>query len=496
MTAPGVRGERRGAAAGDDGDDVAALGERTDDLGAEEAGGSGDEDVHGDGFPACVCGVWADAPARLSFAGRVPAADRRGLRGRVSWGVVYASTRMSRRVVVTGIGVVSAIGIGVEAFWDALAAGRSGARALALEGLGSVVVHAIDGIDGEALFGRREARRMDRVGHLAAHAATLALADAGRLCVEPEALGASVGCAHGGASTLAAAYDTFAARGADRVSPFAIPLLLPNSAVSAVARVHGLRGPSASPSTACAAGADAIGFAYHAIKDGRAEAMVAGGADAPLVPFVIAGYRKLGALSPGTRPPEACSRPFDRGRDGFVLAEGAGVLVLEERERALARGARIHAELAGYGQSCDADHLTNPDASGAGPARALRAALADAGLAPAAVGYVNAHATSTPSGDGAEARAIAAAGLLGAAVSSTKSMHGHMLGAAGAVEAILTTRAIETGILPPTINLDDPDDDVGLDHVRTARRVDGVDATVSSSFGFGGHNAALVLRRA
>jgi 3-oxoacyl-[acyl-carrier-protein] synthase II len=402
---------------------------------------------------------------------------------------------MKRRVVVTGAGVVSSIGTGREAFWDALAAMRSGARRVELDGVEPVVAFPAPETDAEDRFGRKEARRMDRAGRLAAVAAALALEDAGELGLEAGQVGASVGCAHGGVDTIHEAYRTLFERGADRVSPFTIPLGLPNTAASAVARTHGLRGPSASVATACAAGSDAIGIAVGIVASGRAEAMVAGGAEAAVSPFVITGYRKLGALSPASGAPEAASRPFDRGRDGFVMGEGSGFLVLEERERALARGARILAEVAGYGTSCDAGHLTDPDASGAGPAVAMRAALADAGVAAARVGYVNAHATSTPSGDLAEARAIVAAGLGHAAVSATKSLHGHTLGAAGGIEAVATLMALVRGVLPGTANLDDPEPEPALDLVAEPRTAE-IEVAVSNSFGFGGHNAALVFVRA
>jgi 3-oxoacyl-[acyl-carrier-protein] synthase II len=401
---------------------------------------------------------------------------------------------VQRRVVVTGAGVVSSIATGREAFWDALAAMRSGARRVELDGVDPVVAFPAPETDAEERFGRKEARRMDRAGRLAAVAAALALEDAGDLGLEPGQIGASVGCAHGGVDTIHEAYRTLFERGADRVSPFTIPLGLPNTAASAVARAHVLRGPSTAVATACAAGSDAIGIATAIVRSGRAEAMVAGGAEAAVSPFVITGYRKLGALSPGAGAPEAASRPFDRGRDGFVMGEGSGFLVLEERERALARGARILAEVAGYGTSCDAGHLTDPDASGAGPAVAMRAALADAGLDAARVGYVNAHATSTPSGDLAEARAIVAAGLGHAAVSATKSLHGHTLGAAGGIEAAATLMALVRGVLPGTANLDDPEPDPPLDLVAAPRTAE-IEAAVSNSFGFGGHNAALVFVR-
>ncbi len=399
-----------------------------------------------------------------------------------------------RRVVITGAGVVSSIGVGVESFWDALAAGRSGAEWVDVDGVRAVAC-PVSELDADALFGRRNARRMDRVAQLAAAAGALALEDAGGdLGLPPERVGASVGSAHGGALTLSDAYKALHDRGPDRVSPFAIPLSLTNVAAAATARTLGLRGPSSAPCTACAAGADAIGAALFAIREGRADAMLAGGADAPLAAIVIAGYRTLGALSSNDREPVETSRPFDRGRDGFVIAEGAGILVLEELEHARARGARIYAELAGFGQSCDAGHLTDPDQTGRGPALAIEAALVDARLDPGDIGYVNAHATSTPAGDAAEARALAAAGLRGAPVSSTKSMHGHALGGAGGIEAVASLMPLVRGQLPPTINLEDVDEDAGLDHVRELRE-GRPDAVLSNSFGFGGHNAALILRK-
>jgi 3-oxoacyl-[acyl-carrier-protein] synthase II len=401
-----------------------------------------------------------------------------------------------RRVVVTGLGVIAPTGTGVEAFWDALEAGRSGARLVEFPGVAPAVLCPIEDFDAETYFSRRDARRMDRCGQLAGAAAKLALEDAGGdLGLEPGRVGASVGSAHGGAQTLSDAYQAYYERGADRISPFAIPLSLTNVAAASTARALGLRGPSAAPCTACAAGADAIGAALALIREDRADAMFAGGADAPLAPVIVAGYRQLGALSSTSREPEQASRPFDRDRDGFVMAEGAGILVLEELEHALRRGARIYAELGGYGSSCDAAHLTDPDETGAGPAVAIRQALADAGVSPEQIGYVNAHATSTSAGDSAEARAIALAGLGHAAVSSTKAMHGHTMGAAGGVEAIAALLPLARGKVPPSINLDAPDDDSELDFIGTSARTIETDATLSNSFGFGGHNAAIVLQR-
>ena len=273
-----------------------------------------------------------------------------------------------RRVAITGLGIVSALGSTVDAFWDAVLAGASAARTLDLPGIGPVPAVAVDGFDADAAVGRREAKRMDRVGQFAAAAAAQALADAGDLGVDPWRFGAAIGCAHGGIATFDDASIALRERGADRVSPFTIPLALVNAPVAAVTRVHGLRGPTAAPATACAASTDAIGWGAERIRSGRADAMAVGGAEAALVAPVIAGYAKLGAMASLDRGAAGASRPFDRARDGFVMAEGAAVLVLEELEHAQARGARIHAEVVGYGQSCDAGHLTSPDETGT-PAR-------------------------------------------------------------------------------------------------------------------------------
>ena len=391
--------------------------------------------------------------------------------------------------------MLSPIGAGVGSFWDALADARTGAGRMDMEGIGTInAFPVLEGEDARERFGQRDSRRMDRSGRLASVAAAMALEDGGDLGLAPERIGISVGSVHGGAETLLEAHRAFLERGADRVGPLAIPLSLTNHPCAAAARALGLRGPSGAPATACAAGSDAIGFALSTLRDGRAEAMLAGGADAPLSPLVIAGYIKVGALSTGTRPPELASRPFDQGRDGFVMGEGAGMLLLEEREHALARGARIYGELAGYGSSCDAGHPTDPDATGEGPARAMEIAIADAGLGPAEIGYVNAHATSTLAGDVAEAHGITLAGLGQAAVSSTKSAHGHALGGAGGIEAVATLMAFARDVLPATLNLDDPDPEAPFDHVLEPRSTK-VDAALSNSFGFGGHNACLVLTR-
>jgi 3-oxoacyl-[acyl-carrier-protein] synthase II len=397
--------------------------------------------------------------------------------------------------VITGAGVVSAIGSGRDAFWDALAEGRSGAVRLEFERVGSVTVCPVpDGDGAEELVGRREVRRMDRSARLAVVAAAQALEDAGGGPLDRARSGAVVANAHGGADTLHRASLSLLSEGLDRVSPFTVPLGLPNSPVASVMRINGFRGPSSTVATACAAATDAIGLATMLIRTGRADAMLAGGAEAPLSPLVVAGYRRMGALSSSERPPANASRPFDRARDGFVIAEGAGIVLLEEREGALARGAEILAEVGGYGSSSDAGHLTDPDVTGESPARAMQIAIAEAGIDPAEIGHVNAHATATQAGDIAEARAIAVAGLGHAAVSATKSLHGHTLGAAGGIEAIAALMPLVRGVVPATANLDDPEPDPPLDYVRATRPLQAA-AAISNSFGFGGHNAAIVLLR-
>ena len=405
---------------------------------------------------------------------------------------------MPRRVVITGVGLVTALGSGADHVLDELLACRSGIRPVEVEGIGEIPAARVPDADSDAeeRFGRRVARRMDRASRLAAIAADDALRDAGPLELDPGRVGAAVGSAHGGAATIAQGQTTLEQRGADRVGPLTIPLGLVNAPAASVARTAGLRGPSLAPATACAAGADAVGQALILIREGRADAMVAGGADAPLVPVVVAGYLSSGALAPAdARPAESVSRPFDVGRSGFVIGEGAAALVLEERERALARGARIYAELVGYGASCDAGHLTDPEPEGIGPGVAIATALADAALVAEDVEVVSAHATSTTAGDRAEARALAKAGLADAAVFAAKGAVGHALGGAGAIEAALSALAVARGAVPPTLNLETTEEDDPLrSHVREPR-IGEVTTVASTSFGFGGANACLILRR-
>jgi 3-oxoacyl-[acyl-carrier-protein] synthase II len=391
---------------------------------------------------------------------------------------------------------VSSIGSGRLGFWDALAAGHVGASHIELDHVGFLTACLTPAEDGaEEIVGRREVRRMDRAARLAVVAAAQALEDAGGEPIARERFGAVIANVHGGADTLYRSELALLQEGVERVSPFMVPLGLTNAPAAAVTRVNGLRGPSSTVTTACAAGTDALGLAALLIRAGRADAMLAGGAEAPITPPVVAGYRRLGALASASRPAAETSRPFDRGRDGFVIAEGAGILLLEEREHARARGATILCELGGYGSSSDAGHITDPDASGESPARAIGIALAEAGISAAEVGHVNAHATSTPAGDIAEARAIVAAGLAHAAITATKSLHGHTLGAAGGVEAVAAIMPLVRDLIPATANLDDPEPEPPLDHVLVARAAQ-LGATVSNSFGFGGHNAAVVFLRA
>jgi 3-oxoacyl-[acyl-carrier-protein] synthase II len=417
------------------------------------------------------------------------------------------------RVVVTGLGAITPLGLDQPSTWEALVAGRSGIGPITRFDPEAVGVDTR--IAGEVRFDpldhfdRRAARRLDRVMQLALVASREALADAGLLAsdgsldagqADPERTGAYIGSGLGGVETLIAEEATLRERGGRRVSPFVIPMLLADSVPGAVAIEHGLKGPNLAHLTACASGANAIGEAAEAIRRGAADVMLAGGSEAAIVPVIVAGFANMGALSRWEGDPALGSRPFDANRDGFVVGEGAGVVVLEALEHARARGAKVYGELAGYGSTADAVHATAPAEDGDGIVRAMAQALAQAGLAPADVDYVNAHGTSTPLNDAVETLALKR--LFGEAaydvpVSSIKSMIGHLLGAGGAVEAVACARVLETGVVPPTINLDAPDPACDLDYVpHRARQVEGgVGVALSNSLGFGGHNAVLVFRR-
>jgi 3-oxoacyl-[acyl-carrier-protein] synthase II len=406
-----------------------------------------------------------------------------------------------RRVVVTGLGVVSPIGIGVDAFWAALGRGVSGIDRITRfdpTPFASQIAGEVRGFDPLAYLPRRDVVRTDLFVHFALTSAQEAVADA-KLRVEGqgERVGVSIGSSVGGLPLLLRSYDTLLAVGPEALSPYMLPGFLPNMAAGWVSMRFGARGPIASAATACAAGNQAIGDAFRVIQRGEADAMLAGGTDALIHPIIIGGFCALRALSRRNAEPARASRPFDGGRDGFVLSEGAGVLVLEAFEVAQARGAHVYAEIAGYGLSADAHHPTAPSSDG--PARAMSLALADAGLRPDEVDYINAHGTSTPHNDVNETRAIKQ--VFGEharrlAVSSTKSMTGHLIGAAGAVEAIASVLAIERGLVPPTINYQVPDPECDLDYVPNAARSMDVRAALSNSFAFGGTNATLAFRTA
>jgi 3-oxoacyl-[acyl-carrier-protein] synthase II len=407
-----------------------------------------------------------------------------------------------RRVVVTGLGIVSPIGNSVEEAWTALLAGDSGAAEITRFDATAFPVRfacEVKDFDVAAYVDGKAARRMDRCTHLLLGAARQAERDAGLdVASIGERTGTAIGTALGGVASFEQTVLQLAARGPERVSPFSIVQTLPNLAAGWVSIELGTRGPLLAESTACAASSMAIGDALDAIRLGRADVMVCGGAEAPVTPVSVAGFAAMRALSTRNDDPASASRPFDRERDGFVIAEAAAVLVLEELEHARARGAHIYAELGGYGVSSDANHITDPDPVGANAARAVRMALADAALEPDDVGYVNAHGTSTPAGDSAETRVLKLVfGDLSRPpfVSSTKGATGHTLGAAGAVEAVFTVLALHHGVLPPTINQAAADPECDLDYLANAARAEQVDAALSNSFGFGGHNSVLAFRR-
>ncbi len=408
-----------------------------------------------------------------------------------------------RRVVVTGMGMVSPLGNTLEDTWAALVAGRSGAAPITqFDTTGYPVDFAceVKGLEVTDYVEYKASRRMDRFTHLALAAARQAEAASGLdIASEPERVGAAVATGIGGLKSFEACIDQLNARGPDRVNPFSIVQIIPNLAAGWVSMELGTKGPLLSECTACAASNMAIGDGLDAIRLGRADAMVCGGTEAPVSKVGIAGFGAMRAISRRTDDPERASRPFDGGRDGFVMGEASAMVVIEELEHARARGATIHAELLGYGVSSDATHVSDPDPTGASPARALAMAFADSGIEPGDVGYVNAHGTSTPVGDSAETRVLKLAlgeeKAYATPVSSTKGATGHCLGAAGAVEAIFTILALERGLLPPTINQEIPDPECDLDYIPNVAREQQVDIGVSNSFGFGGHNACLVFRR-
>ena len=406
-----------------------------------------------------------------------------------------------RRVVVTGLGAVTPLGNTREAFWDALVAGRSGVALITAFDPSQLRAHIaaeVKDFDADALIGRRDARRMDRYAQFAMVAAGEALADANLPDDQTmrDRAGVVVGTGIGGIITVQeTTLKVGESKDISRVSPFFIPMLMGNAAPAQISMKYGFRGPLYAVSSACASANDAIASAYSTILRGDADVMITGGAEATVISIAVGGFDSMKALSTRNDEPERASRPFDRDRDGFVLGEGAAIIVLEEREYALGRGAKIYAEMLGYGQSADAYNLVAVDPDGAGVHFALSRAFESAGITPQDVDYINAHGTSTPIGDLAESKAIER--VFGAqarvAVSSTKSMHGHLLGAAGAIEGLATILAVERDIMPPTINYENPDPECRLDYVPNVARRAPVRVAMSNGFGFGGHNSVVVF---
>jgi 3-oxoacyl-[acyl-carrier-protein] synthase II len=386
-------------------------------------------------------------------------------------------------VVVTGRGVVTSLGEGADLFFDALIARRSGIA----DGVGAATE-----FDSETVMTAKEARRADRFSHFAIAAAQQAWDEANPEGIDPERAGVIVGTGVGGLGTLERETLAWLKEGDRAVSPMFVPMMMPNAAAGLIAMKFGLHGPGFSVASACATGGHAIGEAKRMIERGEADLVVAGGSEAAITNVCMAAFKRMGAMSK-----EGISRPFDLRRDGFILGEGAGVLILESEEHARARGAKVYGRIAGYGASNDAFHITMPDEDGKGAIRSMRTALADAGAQPGDIGYINAHGTSTPFNDKIETLSIKSVfGFNGGVppVSSTKSAIGHLLGAAGAVEAVISLSAIERGVLPPTLNLEEPDPECDLDYVPDGpREAPGLKAVLSNSFGFGGQNATLVL---
>ena len=410
---------------------------------------------------------------------------------------------MERRVVVTGMGAVSPLGLDVPTLWQGVKEARSGVGPVTLcdaSALESRIAGEVKGFDAQKYMDRKEVRRNDRFIHFAIAATHEALASP-ELTITPENaedIGVIIGSGIGGIETFADGLHTLRDKGPGRVSPFLVPAMITNMAAGQVSIQFGLQGPSFCPTSACATAAHAIGEAVETIRRGWAKAIIAGGSEAPITPIGIAAFVSARAISTNNAEPATASRPFDITRDGFVLSEGCALLLLEDLEHAQARGARILAEVVGYGASSDAFHITQPCAGGAGALRAMRLALKHAGLAPGDIDYINAHGTSTLAGDIAETQAIKT--LLGerayqVPVSSSKSQLGHLIGAAGSIEAVITVLALQNGILPPTINLRTPDPECDLDYVPNAARPAAINVAISNSFGFGGHNVSLVFRR-
>jgi len=407
-----------------------------------------------------------------------------------------------RRVVITGLGVVSPLGLGVEANWEALMAGRSGVGPITkfdVSNFKTKIAGEVRNFNAEDFMEKKLVRRLDLFVHFALAAARMAMEESG-LPVTLEnsgRIGCIVGCGLGGLTTLENTHNLLLERGPDRISPFFIPMLIGNMAPGQISIEYGAKGPNLCISTACAAGTHAIGQAFHYIRNGVSDAAICGGTEAVITPLGLGGFNAMKAISTRNDEPEKASRPFDRDRDGFVMGEGAGMVILEEMEQALERGAPIYAEVIGFGLSGDAFHMTAPPEGGEGAVRCMRAALEDAGLSPAEIDCINAHGTSTDLNDLYETQAIKTVFEEKAKkipISATKSMTGHLFGGAGGVEAVYSVLTIKRGVIPPTINYENPDPLCDLDYVPNKPRVAEVKTIMSNSFGFGGTNGALIFR--
>ena len=402
------------------------------------------------------------------------------------------------RIAVTGMGIKCPAGTDVDTVWSTMRAGRSMAAPIDIFDASLLDVRfacQVPDFDPVDYFGPKEVRRQDRVTHLGFAAAADAIENAGEFMTDPERVAVVAATGVGGLTTLEENCHVFYERGPSRVSPFFVPMMMPNATAGVISMRYGFTGPAFCVSTACAAGTNAIGEGVRLLRDGSSDVVIAGGTEA-FTAVTVAAFARMGALSKRNDDPTAASRPFDIDRDGFVIAEGSAFLVLESMERALARGATIHGEIAGYGRNSDAYHITAPSPGGAGAARCMQLALDDAGIGPEDIGHVNAHGTSTPLNDAAEAEALHKVfGDTPPPVTAPKGVLGHMIGGAGAAEAVISLLILRDEVLPPTANLTTIGDDIGLDVVHGAERSINAKPAISNSFGFGGHNASLVLRR-
>ncbi len=408
-----------------------------------------------------------------------------------------------KRVVVTGLGAITPIGNTRTEYWDGLLSGRNGIDHITLFDASRHdcrIAGEVKGFDPHAYMDRKDAKRMDRFAQFAVAASKQALADAKFVIndLNAEQVGTLIGTGIGGLKVMEDQQEICLTRGPDRCSPFTVPMMIANMAAGLTAIHIGAKGPNNCTVTACAAGSNAIGDAFRLLQRGYAQAMVCGGTEAAITPLAFAGFASAKALSTRNDDPAHACRPFDRDRDGFVMGEGSGILVLEDLDHALSRGAHIYAEIVGYGMTCDAYHITSPVPGGEGAARAMQLAMKDAGLTPSDISYINAHGTSTPANDSTETAAIKKAlgdHAYNVAISSTKSMTGHLLGGSGGIEAVAAVLAVEGDRVPPTINLEHPDEACDLDYVANQSREQPVEAVLSNSFGFGGHNVTLAFRK-